>query len=144
VTLLAVASFVYGAMNLVCGGFMLLGGAAVGMLAGAAASSGEAEAEGAAKMVGIGAGLMIAYALFLLAFAGANIIGGIGVIMRARWGRVVTLICGGLAVIFGALAIFSIVQGGFVPGAISLLLNGGYAALAFALLLQSKYANEFR
>lgn len=106
--------------------------------------------------------------LFTLLVAIPNVLAGIGVLKRKQWGRVVSLVMGGLSILVGLYSILAmgksiwdygrLIQMGMVlPAefhtrflgnlALSLffiVLWLGHAALNYTVLLNSKFAKEFR
>jgi hypothetical protein len=142
VTAVAIVNFVLGAIQLLCGGFLALMGGAVASMIGSMDM--PEEAAGDAQMIGgaIG-GIMFVMGIVTILFGVFVIAAGFGVLQRAQWGRILTLILGGLA---GVLAIFNLISimTGNVAGIVGLLLDGGYCAMVFIILLNRRYAAEFR
>jgi hypothetical protein len=96
--------------------------------------------------------------LFTLIWSIGAIIAGVGVINRRQWGRVLTLILGGIAVVKGLLAIAlavvlmsSMPRGafdddrilGFMVLALISFLYIGYGIWTYVVLLNSQYSAEF-
>jgi hypothetical protein len=160
VTAVAVLNFVFGGIALACGILGLIGGAFLGALSSGASNTpnitidgkpagGEASKEfekaqkdlqEAAKKAGGTLGglalLVTVLSVVSIAQGALEIIAGIGLIQRRNWGRILTLILGGLAVI---LAILNVVQFNIV----GLIINVVYAILVFVFLLGPKAAAEF-
>jgi hypothetical protein len=137
---IAVFNFVISAMNLLCGV-----GAAIAAFGGAmlAGSIGRRGVDGADVVGGIWFVLFIVLAIFYFAFGIMLLMGGIGLLKRENWGRILTLICAGLA---GLGALFQIVgiAGGNWPNIVGFLLYGGYCVAAFIILLSGGANRAFR
>jgi hypothetical protein len=132
VTAVAVVNFVLGGLNALCGGLLLLGG---GVAAGAGATGavgGEPEAAAAATIVG---GVLIVLGILVLLLSLPTIIAGVGIVKRRQWGRILTLILGGISGVLGLLSLIALQPGG--------LLQLAYAIFVFVVLLNEKYAAEF-
>lgn len=130
VTAVAIVNFVLGGLSLLCGGIVLLGGAA---LMGLVGKQGGAEEQAAAAALG-GIALVIAVVMILLSLP--TIIAGIGVINRRNWGRILTIVLGVLA---GLLALLDLVT----VNIFGLVIHAGYCVLVLVILLNQKYAAEF-
>jgi hypothetical protein len=142
VTAIAIVNFVLGALQLLCGGItVIMGGAVASMLSEMDLPD---EAGGGAQMIGgtIG-GIIIVVGIISILFGICVIAAGFGVLQRAQWGRILTLVLGGLAGVLALLNLLSIF-GGNIGGIIGLLMNGGYCAMVFMILLNRQYAAEFR
>jgi hypothetical protein len=141
VTAVAIVNYIFGGLNIICGMVILFAGTMVAKFMGAAIKQDPNLDPQAAKMaeaVGTGLGaLVIGIAVFTMIMALPMIIAGYGVQQRREWGRILTLVLGGLS---GLLALLSLVQFNIC----GIVMQGGYCALVFAILLQSKYAAEFR
>ena len=157
VTALAVINFVFGGLGILCGLLAFLGGALVAS-AGSAGNDFERQLEekmreqgvqvkggagGGGKTVqALGAIIMISAVISLLWGAGA-IAGGVGLIKRRNWGRILTLVLAGVA---GLLAILSLIQtflGAGAGGLVSVIIYVAYAVFAFVVLLNPQAAREF-
>ena len=62
--------------------------------------------------------------------------------MRKQWGRILTLVLGGLAAVPAALSLFAVVTGEF-SSLVGLIIWGGYCALVFGVLLNGQTARWF-
>jgi hypothetical protein len=124
VTGVAVLSFVYGALYMLCG----LGATVLGGVLGKALS---ADIRG--QLMGGAAGLVAGF--LILALGIPNFVAGYGVLKRRHWGRILTLVLAGL---YGFLALSSAVNHdlGFV-------LSGPYFLFVFVVLLDRRYTAEF-
>jgi hypothetical protein len=146
VTAVAVVNFVLGGLAILCGLLAFLGGA---ILSGAGSVSKEMEAEMRKKGVEVKSGdiqaagnLVMIVSFVTIGWGVCAIIGGIGLIGRKQWGRMLTLILAGVAVI---LALFGLYQTVSVSAMniLNVLIYGGYAALVFIILLKPQVAQEF-
>jgi uncharacterized membrane protein (DUF2068 family) len=154
VTAVAVVNFIVGALQLLCGGCIMLAGGAMGAMGAQMMNDPEfqgqlnpEQAEAMNQLGGAGAmgGILAIIGLIGVIFGIVAIVAGFGVMQRRNWGRVLTLVLGGFAVVLALLNIFAMVQN---PGAMAqqipnLLVNAAYAALVFSILLNSRYAAEF-
>ena len=78
-----------------------------------------------------------------LVFGVFLLLGGIGLLKRQQWGRILSIIAAGIGILLAILSIVSLAQG--EAGAlISLAFFAGYATLVFTILLSSNVAREFR
>jgi hypothetical protein len=138
VTAIGVVNFVFAGLNLLCGLLALVGGAIAGAVVSKAASeSASTEANQATVAVSGAIGLIIIVMAVLGLIMGALMLAaGLGIVKRRKWGRMLTLILGGLSAL---MAVLSLVQFNIV----GVLLQGGYAGLVLAVLLQKKHADEF-
>jgi hypothetical protein len=129
--ILAALTFIGAILALVVGAAFL---SAIGGEAGAADDPAAQEAAGGLMALGGG---MAAIAAICIALIGlVYLLAGIGVMKRAQWGRILTLILGALAFIG---AILNIVRGDIL----SALISVAYGVFVYAILLNSKYAAEF-
>ena len=149
VTAVAIVNYVLGALEICCGGLIIVaGGMVASMLGGAigeaAAQEGNPEAAEAVKAVSGAAGaIVVVIGVVALIFGIVIIAAGYGVQQRAGWGRILTLVLGGVAGLFGALSFFSIFMGN-LGGLVGAPVYGAYCGMAFGILLNKKYAAEFR
>jgi hypothetical protein len=150
VTAVAVVNFVLGGFLLLCGLVAMLGGALLGNIfgqAGAAAKMPQGMDPEQAKVFNQlaqgGGGLIATIAAFIgicyLIVAVPAIIAGVGVLKRAQWGRILTLVLGVIAGLFALLSLASLPAGIF-----GLVIYGGYCVLVFVILLNKQYAAEFQ
>ena len=151
VTAVAVISFVVGGIVLVFG---ICGGIGVAMFTGQAGGFMAFNIPAFGSALGIAIGICVAIILWGIGV----IVAGIGVINRSQWGRVLTLILGGIAALVALLFVWAGVhslteQGQFggppdVGGVLLLFLTGlillGYTILAYIILLNPVYGSEFR
>jgi hypothetical protein len=137
-----VCDFLYGASLLLCGGVILLAGGLVAQFMSAAAA--QAEDQDIAATAGALGLLVIFVGLGQVLVGGGAIAGGIGLLQRAPWGRLLTLVAGGVGALFAILNLWSVIKGNMVLGVLQLLFNGGFATLVFVILLKRRYADEFR
>ncbi len=78
-----------------------------------------------------------------LVFGVLLLLGGIGLLKRQQWGRILTMIAASIGILLAILSIVSLAQG--ETGAlISLAFFAGYATLVFTILLSSNVAREFK
>ena len=136
VTAVAIVNFVFGGLDLLCGLLVLVGGAAVAGLVAVAGHEGGAGPE-AGTVAAVVGGLIIVFAVFQMLLGVPTILAGVGVLKRARWGRILTLVLGALS---GVLAVFNL----FSLDIRDAILHGGYCAMVYAILLNKQYAAEFR
>ena len=143
-------------VNFVMGGLVVLFGLCGFMAALVEASEGWHG--GGGSIAGLGFAVFVVIDLFILIWAAGAIIAGVGVINRRQWGRVFSLILGGIAGIKGLLAIFlafmlmaSPPRGpfddervlGFMALMMFTLLYLGYCIWIYVVLLNSRYSAEF-
>ena len=131
---IAVFNFVLSAMNLLCGL-----GATIAAFGGAALFSNV----GFGGLGGAFLVIMIIVALLYFGFGVMLLLGGIGLLKRENWGRILTLICAGLAGVGALLQIVGI-AGGNWPNIVGFLLYGGYCVAAFIILLSGGANRAFR
>jgi hypothetical protein len=151
VTALAVLNFVFGGLAIVCGLLGLLGGA---LLSGGGSTGKEIqrqvekqlEKEGVQVPGGtvqdLGKIIMFQAVLSLLWGTGA-IVGGVGLISRRNWGRILTLVCAGVSALLALLSLWQVFQGGGVGAIVNVLIYIFYAAFAFIVLLNPQVNREF-
>jgi hypothetical protein len=138
VTAVAVLGFVIAGLGLICGGIMLLTG---GVFAAGGAIADEAAQKAGLSKTGASAigGLLIVYALLTLVTAIMAIPASIGLLQRRKWGRTLTLVTCGLAIVDGLASII-----GGLLGILFLALLLTYAIMGFVQLLKPQVAAEFR
>ncbi len=147
VTALAVVNFIFGALRLLDGGLCVCGGALAALWAGTAEpETGRLTLEYIfAPVAGILAPFAVVIGVISMILGVPSIIAGFGVLKRRQWGRILTLILGGLS---GAMAVFNLLNAvfnlGVTPNIVGLLIQGGYCAFVFIVLLNKQYAAEFQ
>jgi hypothetical protein len=100
---------------------------------------------GGASAGGFLAGLGAILGVCVMAFGVIPLLGGIGVIQRKGWGRILTLIWAFVFLIFGLLGLGGMAMSGFNgQGLIQVLIQLGLGIWAIAVLFNSQYAAEFR
>ncbi len=127
VTSVAVVNFIVGAVDVLYGIGLLLGAGLLGPVPGLISWT---------AVGGVFAGLFAIIAALALIKSLLMVVAGWGVIKRRPWGRILTLVLGGLAVL-AALGSLSPLN------PLSLFIYAGYAAMVFAVLLEPRYAVEF-
>ncbi len=146
VTAVAIVNFIVGGLSMFCGLLIgVLGGTAGAMLGAgmenARRTSGGMEMPGGSPSgLGVGTvlgGIAVVMGIITFLLGVPTVIAGIGVLKRQQWGRILTLILGGLSAAFG---LFALSNGNVVQ----LLINAAYATLVFVILLNREYAAEFR
>jgi hypothetical protein len=145
-----VVSLVYGSLITLCGLAFMLFFTAFASFFGAAVQEAsknntpeQAKAvEAAGGMMGILAGAGAIIGICFIGIAVLFILGGIGVLKRQQWGRILTLVLGGITGLLALLSLFSIARN---PGQtlLALILYGGYTALTYVVLLNTENAAEF-
>jgi hypothetical protein len=138
VTAVGVINCILGGLSLIFGVIVVVAGATMldmltgaGRQVGAGREAGQVADMGRAVLVGMTIGLFVGGALYIL--------GGIGVLMRQQYGRIITLILGALS---GLSALCSVT--GLPQTIVSILISGGYCVFVYIVLLNSEYAAEFR
>jgi hypothetical protein len=137
---IAVFNFVLSAMNLLCGVVSAIAAFGGAMLA---SSFGRRGVDGADVAGGIFFVIFIIVAILYFVFGVMLLMGGIGLLKRENWGRIVTLICAGLAGVFALFQIFAILSGSWV-NILWFLLLAGYCISAFIILLSGGANRAFR
>jgi hypothetical protein len=87
--------------------------------------------------------IIMATAVLTLLWGGLAIAGGVGLIKRRNWGRILTLVLGGIAGVLAILSLIGTFQGGGVASLVNVLIYAGYAVFAFVVLLNPQNAREF-
>src|SRR5262249_20409591 len=122
VTAVAVLNFLLGGLCLICGVISFIVGAlATGV--GDAASREPSGRLGGALLTSLGIVLIILAGGYVLLGIG-GIVAGVGVTNRRQWGRILTLVLGGLAALLALVSLVSVFMGN-VPGIITVFLFGG-------------------
>jgi hypothetical protein len=136
VTAVAIVNYILGGLQLLCGAcFVLGGGVGASFIGAAAANNPDIEGPDAAAAAGMFGGLFLVAGVIVIILGVPMLLAGYGVQKRRQWGRILTLILGGLSALFG---VFNLVT--LNPGVI---VNAGYAIFVFVILLNSRYAAEF-
>lgn len=158
-----------GVITIILGSLMLLCGlcySGIGLMAGAGAAGGGGP-PGFPGLMGMAAGILIVVALLILIFGALYLAGGIGVVQRRNWGRIMTLVMAGFSGLFGILTIIGVIsnllqptpppqfgpgfQQGFQSGRIMSVLIGvvmmivlfTHCIMSYVVLLNSRNASEF-
>ncbi len=148
VTAVGVISIVLGSLLVLFGLCWFFGGVLTAGLAQ------EVRGNPGAGFLSIAGGLIIVLSLLTLLVASLMIVGGVGVLNRRNWARILTLVLAGISAILGLFFIFAMVQSLNTPfpddraakvffSLIGIFLALGYAVLDFAVLLNPAYAEEF-
>ena len=151
ITGVGVISIILGSLSLLCGiCFMIVG------IVGAGAAGGRFGPNVMPFGQGAIAGIAIVISLVILILGVLYLIGGIGVLQRRNWGRIVTLVSAGFSGVFGVLQIIGVVVNLASPvpmeaKVFQVLVNFAAALVFFAhcimsfmVLLNSDNAREFR
>jgi hypothetical protein len=149
VTSVGVITIILGSLTLLCGlCFTIFGIAFAGGAAGAPRGAGFLPFQ-------MAAGILVVMAIIVLILGALYLVGGIGVLQRRNWGRIMTLVMAGFSGLFGVLqivgGIVNLAQQGPAEGkVIALLVNLLIAALffthcvmSFVVLLSAQNAAEF-
>jgi hypothetical protein len=170
VTGVGVAYLAVGALVLLFGVAILVGGAAIGALlfGGTSAASKEAikkieddpnltsdqkkkakeDLEKLAQAAGAAGGGVMAMlggilGVCVMLLGLPPLLGGIGVLQRKQWGRILTIIWAFVFILFGVLGLWGLVVAFTLPGLITTAIYLGLGIWAVAVLLNSQYAAEF-
>lgn len=149
VTSVAVSNFVIGGLQLACGLvttlFLVVGGAAMSAMINEAAKTSQNpdRQEAATAAMGIAGAVALGVILFMLLIATTFLLAGYGIVKRRQWGRILTLILGGLSGLLALVSLYSLAMGNW-QSIIGTMIYGGYAAQVFAVLLNQRSAAEFR
>ncbi len=148
VTGVGVISIILGSLVLLCGfcvmvsGLAFAGGAGVG-------------APGNMFPFQMAAGVLIVIALLFIIFGVLYLVGGIGVLQRRNWGRIMTIVMAAFSALFGILYLIGIVgtlaqpgppEGKVIGVLIGLVLAGVFfthCIMSFVVLLSSNNTAEF-
>jgi hypothetical protein len=139
VTAVGVVNLVLGGLDILAGILVMVGGAAfLGLGAGAANQEGltEEQKKAIAGAGAMGAGLIAAIGVCIMIFGIPLILAGIGVLKRRNWGRILTIVLGFIAGLFGVL---SLLNHSFVGAVIYI----AYCVFVLVVLFSSKFAKEF-
>jgi hypothetical protein len=149
VTAVAVVNFVLGALNVICGIVMFVAfNSIMGLFSSAFSQAAQQQpgmtaeqqkqlqqASGVMGTLGTAGGIILGTCGLI--FGILYILGGVGVLNRRSWGRILTIILGIFAAIIAVLALFTL----NIP---VLVVDGGYAIFVLIVLFNSKNAAEFR
>lgn len=150
ITSVGVITIILGSLSLLCGLCIGIGGVAAGAGPGAGRFGGRNVLPFQAA-----AGILIAIAVLIFIFGVVYLIGGIGVLQRRNWGRIMTLVSAGFSGLFGVLQLVGGVinligpapmEGKIVAFFINLLVAFIFLAhcvMSFMVLLNSRNAREF-
>src|SRR5262245_34213958 len=142
-TAVAVLDFVLGGLSVIGGIIAFMGGALVAGGSGAVQRElGREFGPQASGAMGFLATLMMILAFLYLLVGAGGIAGGVGVLNRRQWGRILTLVLGGLCGLLALLNLVSVFMGN-VPGLASVAIFGGFAVTVFVILLNPVNAREF-
>jgi hypothetical protein len=147
VTAVAIMNFVFGALWLVCGLMVTLGGGIFAAFmpqimeqAGKDPNMTEEQRQQLEQFGKIGGGavggIIMVIGIAMMLIGPTAIAAGIGVLKRRNWGRILTIVLGILA---GLLALLSLSQLEFCSG----IFYAIYAGTVLAILFNSRYAAEF-
>jgi hypothetical protein len=139
VTAVGVVNFVMAGLQLMCGLLMLFMGGLIGFVTSQMEPEVRSEAE---LLAGIASTVVIIMGIVSLVACALMVISGVGVLKRANWARVLTLVMGAIAGLLGILSLVSILVGD-CSGVLGLLLHGAYCTFVYIVLLNRQYANEF-
>src|SRR5262245_17408996 len=145
VTAVGVVNLVFGVIGTACGlAFMFLFTMIASLFFGAAkeaskeATTEQAKqaTEAAGGLMGLLAGFGAIVGICFIAIAALWIVGGIGVLKRQQWGRILTFVLGALTAI---LAILSVPGIGQNPGnaLLNIAIFGGYTAFVYIILIKN-------
>jgi hypothetical protein len=137
VTTVAIMNYVFGGLNLLCGGAIAFGGGFLASFIGMAAQEDpNITGEQAAAAAGILGGVVIIIGVIVMIMALPMIVAGFGVTKRAQWGRILTIVLG---IVSGLFALLDLVQFNLC----GLVLHAGYAATVLIILFNPQFAAEF-
>lgn len=148
VTAVAIVNFILGGLACLCGILTALTGPA--FIAFVKTAIEEAQKQGEAIpqveqldwVLGLGAGIFLLTGACVLLSGIPMIIAGFGVAKRRQWGRILTLVSGGLTGLLALVSLVSLVTGNCAACG-GFAINAGYAVFVFVVLLNKTYAAEF-
>ncbi len=137
VTAVGVVHFVMGGLQVACG---LMAAVAAGFMEDmlrdvferAAAQEPNADIDMIADFIGP---FVVVVGIFTILFGSVAIVAGYGVVKRKTWGRVLSLVVGGVAMVFGLCSCAMMDPSGVI--------NLGYGIFVYVVLLNRRYAAEF-
>jgi hypothetical protein len=130
VTAVGVVTLVFGALGFLLGVLILAAGAAV---VGMQTERSDIETIGRSGL----AGLIMVVAIVLMVLSVPSIVGGLGILNRRFWARVVVIALGFFSILGAVLALVG-------KNYIGASTNLAYGAFVLAVLLQPRYGAEFR
>jgi len=151
ITGVGVITIILGSLSLLCGVCVMIGG-----IAGAGAAGGRFGPNVMPFGQGAIASIAIAIALVILILGVLYLIGGIGVLQRRNWGRIVTLVSAGFSGVAGVFLVLSFIgnlispmpmEAKIMPVLVALLgalVCFAHCIMSFIVLLNSDNAREFR
>lgn len=150
ITSVGVITIILGSLTLLCGVCVAIAGI------GFAGGGGQGRFGGGNVLPFQAAGgILIAFAVLILVFGVVYLVGGIGVLQRRNWGRIMTLIAAGFSGLFGVLQIGGGVInllgpapmeskiGAFLVNLLVAFVCLAHCIMSFMVLLNSKNAREF-
>jgi hypothetical protein len=150
VTSVGVISIILGSLTLLCGICFM-----IGSLAFAGAAGGHPAFAQNVFPFQAAAGIMVVLSILVLVIGTLDLIGGIGVLQRRNWGRIMTLVMAGFSGLIGLFFLVVVVIGLAAPGpaenkvvVVLVYLLGAailfvHCIMSFVVLLSSQNAREF-
>jgi hypothetical protein len=152
VTLVGIVNLIFAGLVVIwCLAIIFFGSVFMAWMTGVAADPilmrGNPNAPQAARAVqgfaALGTAMFIFFAVLLFLLGAVPMgLAGIGVLKRQQWGRVLTLILGGFAILGAISCLIEVMRQG--PGFLVLaFLDAAYGGLTYGILLQPQFAEEF-
>src|SRR5262245_55834159 len=127
-TTIGILNIVLGAIGSLLSLLAMLGG---GLLAAAgAAAEADGSGQGAGTMVAAGGGMIMVFSFIGLAACFTLIMGGVGVLKMKPWGRMLSMVCGG---VLALMQLYTLVTSGVDLFSVALLLYGGLLVGLFCM-----------
>lgn len=141
---IAISSFVLAAMSLFCGAaYTFFGSAWASLFMSMRQAIPDSQDKEVATVVGSFGVMMAIIGVASMLFGILLVTSGIGLLNRQQWGRMFTLVMGGVAAVFALLHIYPIFYG-LWPSVVNIAIWIGYAVLVFCVLLNDRVARQFR
>ena len=150
VTAVGVISIILGSLTLLCGlCFMFFG-----IFAASAVGGGPQFGQNMLPFQAA-AGILIVLSLLVLVLGTLDLVGGIGVLQRRTWGRIMSLVMGGFSLVLGILFLIAAVAvlaspvppgskvGGFLVYLVAVAAYFTHGIMSFVVLLSGRNAREF-